>query len=93
MDATGMALLSSGLLSGILAVSYLAERNAHAFEFVVPLAIAIVALSLFFRHINHAAYPFIAPCLISGSSFGTVNLVNQVQRIASRKPHLRSSTK
>jgi MFS family permease len=43
---------------------------------MVPSAIAIVALWLFFRHINNAAYPFIAPHLISGSGFGTVNLVN-----------------
>jgi MFS family permease len=78
MDANGMALLGAGLLSGMLAVTYLAEKNAQAWslEFVVPLAIAIVALWLFFRHINHAAYPFIAPRLISGSGFGTVNLVN-----------------
>jgi hypothetical protein len=80
MDAIGMVLLASGLLSGMLAVSYLAGRNAHAgsLEFVVPLAIAILALWLFFRHINHAAYPLIAPRLISGSGFGTVNLINTV---------------
>jgi EmrB/QacA subfamily drug resistance transporter len=80
MDAIGMALLASGLLSGMLAVSYLAERNAHAgsLEFAIPLAIAILALWLFFRHINHAAYPFIAPRLVSGSGFGTVNLINAV---------------
>ena len=78
MDATGMALLGGGLLSGMLAVTYLAERNAHAWslEFVIPLAIAIVALWMFFRHISHGAYPFIAPRLISGSGFGAVNLVN-----------------
>jgi MFS family permease len=78
MDATGMALLGGGLLSGMLAVTYLAERNAHAWSpaFVVPLAIAIVGLWLFFRHINHTAYPFIAPRLISGPGFGAVNLVN-----------------
>jgi dipeptide/tripeptide permease len=43
---------------------------------VIPLAIAIVALWTFFRHINHSAHPFIAPRLISGSGFGAVNLVN-----------------
>jgi EmrB/QacA subfamily drug resistance transporter len=78
MDATGMALLGGGLLSGMLAVSYLAERNAHAWSpaFVIPMAIAIAALWIFFRHINHSAYPFIAPRLISGLGFGTVNLIN-----------------
>lgn len=78
MDATGMALLGGGLLFGMLAVTYLAERNAHpwSLEFMIPSAIAIIGLWLFFRHINNAAYPFIAPRLISGSGFGAVNLVN-----------------
>ena len=78
MDAAGMALLGGGVLSGMLAVSYLAERNARAwsFEFAIPLAIAIVTLWMFFRHINRSAYPFIAPRLITGPGFGAVNLVN-----------------
>ena len=78
LDVTGMALLGSGLLSGMLAVSYLAERNAHAWSlsFTIPLAIAIGALWMFFRHINRSAQPFIAPRLISGLGFGAVNLVN-----------------
>ena len=78
MDAAGMALLGVGLLCGMLAVTYLAERNAQAWspDFVIPLLIAVVALWQFFRHNNRAAYPFIAPRLISGPGFGTVNLVN-----------------
>jgi EmrB/QacA subfamily drug resistance transporter len=78
MDATGMALLGSGLLSGMFAIRYLAERSAHLWSplFVIPLAIAIVALWMFFHHINRSAYPFIAPRLISGSGFGAVNLLN-----------------
>jgi EmrB/QacA subfamily drug resistance transporter len=80
MDVTGMALLGGGLLSGMLAVSYLAERNAEAWSpaFMIPIAIAIVALWLFFRHINQTAHPFIAPRLISGAGFGAINLVNGV---------------
>ncbi len=78
MDVPGMVLLGSGLLSGMLAISYLAETNARAlsFEFVIPLAIAIVALWLFFRHINQSASPFIAPRFITGTGFGAVNMVN-----------------
>jgi EmrB/QacA subfamily drug resistance transporter len=78
MDVTGMVLLGCGLLAGMLAVSYLAERNARAwsFEFAIPLAIALVALWAFFRHINKSASPFIAPRFITGSGFGAVNLVN-----------------
>jgi MFS family permease len=78
MDVAGMALLGCGVLSGMLAVSYLAERNAHAwsFGFAIPLAIGILALWMFFRHINRSESPFIAPRLISGLGFGAVNLVN-----------------
>ncbi len=78
MDATGMALLGCGLLSGMFAIRYLAEKSAHVWSpsFAIPLAIASVALWLFFRHINRSAYPFIAPRLISGSGFGAVNLLN-----------------
>ncbi|MFZ3358286.1 MAG: MFS transporter, partial [Xanthobacteraceae bacterium] len=80
MDATGMVLLGGGLLSGMLAVTYLAERNARAWspEFVIPMAFAVAALWMFFRHINRTAHPFIAPRFISGSGFGTINLVNGV---------------
>ena len=78
MDAAGMALLGSGLLAGMFAASYLGERNAYAWSpaFVAPLAFAMVALWLFFRHINHSTNPFIAPRLIHGPGFGPVNLVN-----------------
>jgi EmrB/QacA subfamily drug resistance transporter len=78
MDAIGMALIGGGLLSGMLAVSYLADGNAHAWSpaFIIPMAIAVAALWMFFRHINRSAYPFIAPRLISGAGFGAVNLIN-----------------
>ena len=73
-----MALLASGLLSGMIAVSYLGERHAHGWSpaVAVPVVIAIVALWMFFRHIKHAAYPFIAPRLIYGLGFGAINLIN-----------------
>jgi MFS family permease len=78
MDAAGMTLLGGGLLAGMLAVSYLAERDAPLWSagFVIPLGIAIGAVWMFFRHINRSAHPFIAPHLISGPGFGTVNLIN-----------------
>ncbi len=78
MDAMGMALLGSGLLAGMLAASYLPETSAHAWSpaFVSLLAIATVALWMFFRHINHSAHPFIGPRLIYGPSFGPINLIN-----------------
>jgi EmrB/QacA subfamily drug resistance transporter len=78
LDAAGIALLGAGLFAGMLAATYLGERNARAWspEFVAPLVIAVVALWMFFRHINHSAHPFIAPHLIHGPGFGPVNLVN-----------------
>ncbi len=80
MDAAGMALLGTGLLAGMLAVSYLGEADtrAAAAAFVVPAAIALAALWGFFRHIARTAQPFIAPRLIHGQGFGAVNLVNAI---------------
>ncbi len=78
MDAANIALLGSGLLAGMLAVSYLGESDAHlrSAAFVAPLALAVVALSIFFRRINRSPNPFIAPRFIYGAGFGAVNLVN-----------------
>jgi EmrB/QacA subfamily drug resistance transporter len=78
MDAIGMALLGCGLLSGMLAVSYLADGNVSASSpgFVIPMVVATAALWGFFRHINRSTSPFIAPRFISGVGFGAVNLVN-----------------
>lgn len=78
MDAIGMALLGSGLFAGMLAASYLGERNAHMWlpALAMLFAIAIVTLWMFFRHIHHSAQPFIAPRLVHGAGFGAVNLVN-----------------
>jgi MFS family permease len=80
MDAAGMLLLGGGLLAGMLAVSQLAEPAARtrSLALVILLAVAIVALWMFFRHINRSTHPFIAPRLISGTGFGTVNLINGV---------------
>jgi EmrB/QacA subfamily drug resistance transporter len=79
-DAAGMALLGCGLFAGMLATSYLGERNAQAWSpaFVVPLVIAIAALWMFFHHVNRTAHPFIAPRLIHEPGFGPVNLINGV---------------
>jgi len=80
MDIMGIALLGSGLLLGMLAISYLGEAASHAWLplFAVMLAFAILALWMFFRHIERSTHPFIAPRLISGPGFGAVNLLNAV---------------
>ncbi|MGH7000339.1 MAG: MFS transporter, partial [Stellaceae bacterium] len=78
IDTGGMALLGCGLLAGMLAAAYIGEKNAHAWSpaFVALLFIAIVALWMFFRHIDRSAHPFITPRLIHGPGFGPVNLIN-----------------
>ncbi len=78
MDVTGLALLGGGILLGMLALSHLAEKNTHPWSptFVIPVAVALVALWLFYRHIKKSTQPFIAPHLITGPGFGTVNLIN-----------------
>jgi EmrB/QacA subfamily drug resistance transporter len=78
MDATGIALLGCGLFTGMLAASDLGHGGARAWSpaFVVPLAVAVVAFWIFFRHNNRSAHPFIAPHMIHGPGFGPVNLLN-----------------
>jgi EmrB/QacA subfamily drug resistance transporter len=78
MDGLGMALLGAGILGGMLAASHLGEAHARGWSpmFVVPMAVCVIALSLFFRHLRRVPHPFIAPRLIYGPGFGAVNLVN-----------------
>jgi hypothetical protein len=80
MDVAGMALLGSGLLAGMLAISYLGEESSLVWPpvFVLPAAFAIVCAWLFFRHVHRRTHPFIAPRLIHGPGFGAVNLVNMI---------------
>ncbi|MCC7039278.1 MAG: MFS transporter [Burkholderiales bacterium] len=79
-DATGMALLGSGLLAGMLAITYLGEAEAKvaSLPFLVLLVVAFAAFGLFLRHIARATHPFIAPRLVYGRGFGAVNLVNAI---------------
>ena len=78
IDSVGMAQLGIGLVTGMLAASYLGEPHAHMLSplFLVPSILAIAVLLAFFRHIDRSAHPFIAPHLIHGQGFGAVNLVN-----------------
>jgi EmrB/QacA subfamily drug resistance transporter len=80
MDVSGMLLLGGGLLAAMLAVTYLGEDDTNIWSpaFAVPLAIAIVATGMFFRHIDRSSHPFISPQLVHGPNFGAVNLVNMI---------------
>src|SRR6185437_16607941 len=78
MDAAGLALLGAGILAGMLGVSYLGETDTRIASpaFVIPAGISIAAIWMVVRHIRRSPHPFIAPRLIHGPGFGSVNLVN-----------------
>lgn len=79
-DFTGMLLLATCLLSGMLAISTLAEPNIRVASplFLAPLALSLVTGSLFWRHTLRSAQPFIPARLLAGRAFGPVNLINVV---------------
>jgi EmrB/QacA subfamily drug resistance transporter len=78
MDTAGMALLGLGLIAGMLAATSVGERGTRVWapQFVAPALVAAIAATMFFRHINRSADPFIEPRLIHGPGFGPINLVN-----------------
>lgn len=80
MDIKGIAMLGCGLLAGMLAATVLGEQPVanKLLIFTALLLLAILALVLFFRHIQRAEAPFIQPRLIYGPNFGAVNLVNMI---------------
>jgi MFS family permease len=79
-DPLGMLLLGVALLAAMLAISYLGEGGARPWSagFLVPLGVAFVAGWAFLRHVGRVERPFIAPRLIHGASFGSVNLLTIV---------------
>jgi EmrB/QacA subfamily drug resistance transporter len=78
LDLTGMALLGVGALALMLGVSYLGEVGASAASplFIAPVAVGLLGLFQFARHIRRTPDPFIAPRLIAGRGFGAVNVIN-----------------
>lgn len=80
MDIPGIIWLGAGLLTLMLAASYLGEANAKVWSvsFIGLVAIAVLTFLAFFRHIIRVKQPFIAPRFIYGKGFGSVNLLNAV---------------
>lgn len=76
----GMVLLGTGLLTGMLAASYLAEgvSASTAPILVILAAVSIAGFVAFFWHTSRSAGPFIPPRLIYGRGFGAVNAVNSI---------------
>ncbi|MBV6304746.1 MFS transporter [Candidimonas humi] len=80
LDIVGITLLGCGLFAAMLAASYLGEKHAEPGSpaFIVPAVVAVAGLWLFFRHIHRSTHPFIAPQLIHGPGFGSVNIINTI---------------
>ncbi|MEO7126322.1 MAG: MFS transporter [Nakamurella sp.] len=76
----GMVLLGIGLLSGMLAASYLAHGHSTITSpiFVTLVAVSLVGFVAFFLHTSRSTRPFIAPRLIYGRGFGAVNAINSI---------------
>lgn len=79
-DIKGIVWLATGLLAAMLTASYLGEAQAKVWSltFLGLVAVAVITLSAFFRHIGRVADPFIAPRFIHGEGFGSVNLLNAI---------------
>lgn len=79
-DLTGMLLLGTGVLGGMLALNALGDghRGLAATGFLVPAIGAGLALAWFAHHARASAHPFIRPRFIGGRGFLAVNAVNVI---------------
>lgn len=79
-DFGGMVLMATSLLSGMLAISALAEPGIRLASplFLAPLALALASGALFWRHTLRSPAPFIPAQLLAGRAFGSVNVINIV---------------
>ena len=79
-DLPGMVLMALCILGIMLAINALAGKSARAGSpaFIAPMGMAVVAGTLFWRHIGRAAQPFLTRRLIAGKGFGVVNVINAV---------------
>lgn len=82
-DLIGLVLLGGSLLAGMLAVSVLgsptAEEGGWQLSAVAGLGmLAVLSGAAFIGHIRRSTAPFIAPQLIYGQYFGTINLINLI---------------
>jgi EmrB/QacA subfamily drug resistance transporter len=79
LDLPGVALLGVGLLAGMIGLTYLgATSPGGLWPCISSLAIAVVVLGAFLRHVGRTQTPLISPRLIHGRGFGAVNLVNVI---------------
>ena len=78
LDVAGMSLLGAGTLALMLGVSYLGEAGASAASplFIAPVAVGVLGLAQFARHVRRIPDPFLPPRFIAGRGFGAVNVIN-----------------
>lgn len=79
-DFPGLILMGIGITAGMLTAAYLGETGAELYSvrFMLPMALSIIAVVWFFKHINRTSHPFIQPRFIHGQGFGIINLVNLI---------------
>ncbi len=81
LDVYGVVLLGVLILGTMLGVTSLGSKDSSPLspQFLIPEAIAIVALVLFLRHSSRGKAPFIPMRLLRGRGFGVMNLINFLQ--------------
>jgi MFS family permease len=77
VDVWGIVLLGTLILSAMFGITSLGEGGAVlSVGFLLPEAIAVVALVLFLIRTTYADAPFIPMRLLHGGGFGAMNLIN-----------------
>jgi EmrB/QacA subfamily drug resistance transporter len=77
LDIRGVLLLGAALLPAMFGIAWLGGGASPASPvFLVPEAVAAIALAAFVRHSARAAAPFIQIRYLAGRGFGVMNLIN-----------------
>jgi EmrB/QacA subfamily drug resistance transporter len=78
LDVVGVVLMGAGLLSVMLAVTYLGSASSSPVSplFLGPLVIGIGVFVLFVRHSGRTDNPFVPLRLLRGKGFATMNVMN-----------------
>lgn len=77
-DMLGLFWMATALVAGMLSATLLGNGNTPFWSVAVllPMAVAIAAAGLFFRHARRVNNPLISPSLMFGKGFGVVNAIN-----------------
>jgi EmrB/QacA subfamily drug resistance transporter len=80
IDFAGLGLVTTAVLSAMLAITHLGERGATIWDpmTIGPFAVTAVAVPLLLRHLGRSADPFLPARMLYGKGFGAINLINVV---------------